>query len=84
MRFNKFYFTSNVNPVGFKPLKKDDYPISGLTNSTLRLSDAYSVTSLDDYEVIYNVPRLIEKIGGLPSYPKEDENAPFWDVSFFY
>ena len=80
LRFNKFFFSSSVNPRGFKPLKKEDYPINGITNSTLRLSDAYSVVALDDYEVIYNVPRLIEKIGGLPSYPEEDENAPFWEL----
>ena len=84
LRFNKFFFTSSVNPRGFKPLKKEDYPINGITNSTLRLSDAYSVVALDDYEVTYNVPRLIEKIGGLPSYPEEDENAPFWELVSSY
>lgn len=81
VRFNKFFFTSsNVYPQGFKPLKKDDYPISGLTNSTLRLSDAYSVVTLDDFEVNYNVPRLISKVGGLPSHPDGDLNAPYWDL----
>jgi hypothetical protein len=81
VRFNKFYFTSStINPLGFKPLKKEDYPISGLTNSTLRLSDAYSVITLDDYEVVYNVPRLIRDIGGLPPYPDSNESSEFWNV----
>ncbi len=80
VRFNKFFFNGNYNPVGFKPLLKKDYPISGFTNSTLRLSDAYSVITTDDYEVVYNVPRLIQTIGGLPSYP-DSRNDHFWDVS---
>ncbi len=81
VRFNKFYFTSStVKPRGFKPLKKGDYPIAGLTNVTLRLSDAVSVTTMDDYEVVYNVPNLIRYIGGLPSYPDSNKNAPYWNV----
>lgn len=83
VRFNKFFFHGNYNPQGFKPLLKKDYPISGLTNSTLRLSDAYSVITTDDYEVVYNVPRLIQTIGGLPSYPDSNGNGHFWDVSSF-
>ena len=81
VRFNKFFFNGLFNPPGFKPLIQKDYPISGFTNTTLRLSDAYSVVTLDDYEVIYNVPRLIETVGGLPSNPDSNRNSDFWDVS---
>jgi hypothetical protein len=83
VRFNKFYFEGStyVPPRSLKPLKKNDYPISGVTNSTLRLSDAVSVMTMDDYEVFYNVPRLIKVIGGLPSHPDDDQDAPFWNVS---
>lgn len=81
LRFNKFYFPRYaLPPKGFKPLKKNDYPISGFVNETLRTSNAYSVITPDDYEIVYSVPRLIEAVGGLPPQPEANVNAEFWDL----
>lgn len=81
LRFNKFYFPRYaLPPKGFKPLKKNDYPISGFVNETLRTSNAYSVITPDDYEVVYNLPRLIDAVGGLPPQPEANVNAEFWDL----
>jgi hypothetical protein len=80
MRFNKFYFPKyQLKPKGFKPLTKNDYPIRGYVNATLRASDAISIVTLDDYEVHYDIPSIIESIGGMPDHPSSDEKAPFWD-----
>ena len=82
IRFNKFNFPSYIlAPKGFKPLMKDDYPITGFVNQTLRISNAYSVITPDDYEVVYNVPKIIEAVGGLPPQPQPNPNAAFWKVS---
>lgn len=82
-RFNKFSFPDfSIPPRGFKPLKDDDYPISGRVNDTLRLSNAYSVITADDYEVTLNMRSIIEAIGGLPKHPEPRTSSDFWDVSF--
>lgn len=81
IRFNKFYFPSYaLGPKGFKPLKKADYPLTGYVNNTLRISSAESVITPDDWEVVYNVPDMIDKIGGLPPHPEANEYAKFWDL----
>lgn len=81
LRFNKFYFPRyTLPPKGFKPLKSHDYPITGFVNQTLRTSNAYSVITPDDYEIVYSVPRLIEAVGGLPPQPEANVNAEFWDL----
>ena len=82
-RFNKFSFPDfSFPPRGFKPLKEDDYPISGRVNETLRESNAYSVITADDYEVIFNMRSIIEAIGGLPIHPEPSASSDFWNVSF--
>ncbi len=80
-RFNKFWFPSQaVQPDGFKPLKPDDYPIMGYVNETLRNSNAVSVITLDDYEVEYDVPRMIDVVGGMPPHPSSNPNDKFWEL----
>lgn len=80
-RFNKFSFPDfSIPPRGFKPLNDDDYPISGRVNTTLRLSNAYSVTTADDYEVTINMRSIIEAIGGLPKHPEPSTSSDFWDM----
>ncbi len=82
IRFNKFQFPKFLlSPRGFKPLTNKDYPLTGYVNETLRLSDAESVITPDDPEVVYNVPKIIDAIGGLPPFPETDENAEFWKVN---
>mmetsp|Transcript_10373 Transcript_10373/g.19405 ORF Transcript_10373/g.19405 Transcript_10373/m.19405 type:complete len:206 (-) Transcript_10373:4501-5118(-) len=81
LRFNKFYFPRYaLPPTGFKPLIKNDYPISGFVNRTLRTSDAISVITPDDYEIVYNLPRIIDAVGGLPPQPEAHVNAKFWEL----
>jgi hypothetical protein len=81
LRFNKFFFPRYaLPPKGFKPLTSKDYPISGFVNETLRTSNAISVITPDDYEIVYDLPRLIDAIGGLPPQPEANVNAEFWDL----
>lgn len=80
LRFNKFWFKSRNMNSNIKPLKANDYPITGFVNETLRESNAYSVITPDDYEVVYNVPKIIEAIGGLPPQPSANPNSKFWDM----
>lgn len=79
VRFNKF----QGDPRGFKPLTRGAYPVYGYVYDTLiDRTDAVDVYMLDDDGVRqYDVMGIINKLGGLPSHPEEDENAPFWDVS---
>jgi hypothetical protein len=84
LRFNKFTFPEYaLKPKGFKPLKKADYPITGYVNDTLRVSSAESVITPDDMEVVYNVPLIIDAIGGLPPQPEANITAEFWKVSIY-
>ena len=79
VRFNKF----SGDPDGFKPLMPYSYPVHGDVYDVLvDMTDAVDVIMVDDERLEgCNVPRLINKLGGLPSYPEEDEEAEFWDVS---
>lgn len=81
LSFNKLGFPSfAVDPNGLLPLKRIDYPITGFVNRTLRVSDAYSVITPDDFEVVYNIVHLIDSVGGLPPMPEPDVDAPFWKL----
>mmetsp|Transcript_18589 Transcript_18589/g.22777 ORF Transcript_18589/g.22777 Transcript_18589/m.22777 type:complete len:406 (-) Transcript_18589:303-1520(-) len=77
IRFNKFY----GEPRGFKPLVNHNYPVRGgvydmLTSST----DATDVIMLNDARVRkYNIPKIVERIGGWPNHPEADESAPYWN-----
>jgi len=79
-RFNKFGFKSSDMNGNIKPLTRQDYPISGHVNETLRESNAYSVITEDDYECVYNVTNIIDIIGGLPPQPSSDPKSEFWDM----
>ncbi len=79
LRFNKF----SGDPSGFKPLMPDNYPVHGEVYDILyEMTDAVDVMMTTDEELEnIDVPKLIEKLGGSPSHPEEDEDAEFWDVS---
>lgn len=80
IRFNKFI----GDPRGFKPLVATNYPVRGsVYNILTEMTDAMHVYVLNDDEVVdYDVMGIIEKLGGLPIHPEEDEHSEFWDVSF--
>ena len=79
LRFNKF----DCDVRGFKPLLSQSYPIHGNIYDVLYETDATDVMMVTDERLSHcDVPKMIEKLGGLPSYPEDDENAEFWDVSF--
>jgi hypothetical protein len=77
--FNKF----SGDPQGFKPLIGKHYPVSGEVYDTLHeMTNAEHVMMMNDEKVKdYDIMKIIEKLGGLPSYPEENEDAEFWDVS---
>ena len=79
VRFNKF----TGDPRGFKPLKGNQYPVKGYVYDVLtETTDAMDVYMIDEEKVRkYDVMSLIDKLGGLPSHPEENEGAHFWDVS---
>lgn len=76
LRFNKF----DCDVRGFKPLLSQSYPIHGNIYDVLYETDATDVMMVTDERLSHcDVPKMIEKLGGLPSYPEDDENAEFWD-----
>ena len=79
IRFSKF----SGGPRGFKPLVAEQYPVHGEIYDTLYdQTDATNVIMVNDEKVRdFHIPRLVKKLGGWPSYPEEDEDAEFWDVS---
>lgn len=79
LRFNKF----SGDPRGFKPLKSHNYPVYGTVYDILYdTTDAMDVMMVTDDKVKdCDVPRIIEKLGGLPSHPDEGSRSEFWDVS---
>jgi len=80
IRFNKFDFLDGQPPVDWQPLGLGDYPMRGIKATTLMdETDASSVMIPGDYELKGKVSMpYINALGGLPSYPEDDENAPFW------
>jgi hypothetical protein len=88
VRFNKFVWPNNVVPSSVTlPLKPGDYPISPLTASALRTSNAISVTQEDDcaecksFKKSFNLSLadLIAKIGGFPTHPSRNSSSPYWN-----
>jgi len=79
IRFNKFAFTDN-QPSNWQPLGPHDYPLLGAKASTLKDdTNAVSVMVPGDYELKGKVSMTyIRRIGGLPTYPERDADAPFW------
>ena len=76
-RFNKFTVPAGVDLPS--PLTARDYPIRDGVYKNLKKTDAVSVINQSDYEVDMDVRNLINSVGGLPSYPMNDENAPYWE-----
>mmetsp|Transcript_31579 Transcript_31579/g.35900 ORF Transcript_31579/g.35900 Transcript_31579/m.35900 type:complete len:198 (+) Transcript_31579:219-812(+) len=82
VRFNKFeLFDPSYNH--FLPLGSIQYPISGnsavVTMLKKHTNAVTVVDSQDDVELVYDVDKLIEKVGGLPDHPSIDLNTPYWD-----
>jgi hypothetical protein len=77
--FNKF----SGEPRGFKPLIAKHYPVGGEVYDVLHeMTTADNVVLRNDRKVKdFNIMKIIDKLGGLPSYPEENEDAEFWDVS---
>jgi len=82
VRFNKITFIDNNNnePSDWQPLGPDDYPMSGSTAATLMdETNAASVMVAGDYELHGKISMpYINALGGLPSYPEDDPEAPYW------
>jgi hypothetical protein len=85
VRFNKFVLPSNlVLPAGVAlPLKATDYPISPLSASWLRMTDAISVVQEDDCMECksrnISLADLVSSVGGLPTHPSGSSLSPYWD-----
>jgi len=86
VRFNKFdpIDPENEAVAKFLPLDKWDYPITenGDVSKILReeTTAASVVDSGEDYEIIYNVKNLIERIGGGPTHPKKMKTGKYWNL----
>lgn len=82
LRFNKFKYVTDEYALyyaDFKPLISKDYPLYGYVNKTLRLAtNVHSVITPDDYEVKYDIPSLLDAVGGYPPMPDENEDNVFW------
>ena len=84
VRFNKFNVVGSSDD-GFTPLLKYDYPISKNGNDDVWKflkdeTDAASVVNVKkDFEVIYDVKDLIDKVGGEPQHPNNDNTSSYWE-----
>jgi hypothetical protein len=88
VRFNKFVWPNNVVPSSSVtvPLKPGDYPVSPLTASALRTSNAISVIQEDDcaecksFKKSFNLSLadLVAMVGGFPTHPSRNSSSPYW------
>jgi hypothetical protein len=88
VRFNKFVWPNNVVPSSSVtvPLKPGDYPVSPLTASALRTSNAISVIQEDNcaecksFKKSFNISLadLVAMVGGFPTHPSRNSSSPYW------
>mmetsp|Transcript_47988 Transcript_47988/g.71479 ORF Transcript_47988/g.71479 Transcript_47988/m.71479 type:complete len:396 (-) Transcript_47988:200-1387(-) len=78
IRFNK---VGTVVGATAQLLDKDSYPIDAATAEWLRKSECWSVIRREDCGASckYDFEDLIQSIGGYPSHPESDPDAPFWN-----
>lgn len=83
IRFNKIDFYEDANPplgIDLTPLSARTFPLSEGTASWLRQTRAISVIRDQDcHECSIETVELIAEVGGLPSYPTDNPDDPFWD-----
>jgi len=84
IRFNKIPFIDAADAdSGLFPLRSRDFPLRGGNINIMKTKTLCgSVTGLDDYEILVDVPTLItenEFMHGYPTHATSDKSSVFWD-----